>query len=438
MIRERDEYIKIRKPGILLQGAALVLGSAIAGAGISALMRNNSYAQEPGTSPTPTLPTETLTPTESPIVIPTQSEDVTPQPTESISVNGEFEPVLATKINNEGEKISDEANLSLQEYGLSWTPDGHITYFTMPDGKKRYFISAEVSTWMIETPGQKSLKEYILAHELDQSAFREVLTPTGEFDDPNDYKNGYVGLTSVVQIEKDTNPMHLVATAHCEQRAGEDGDGTFTATVALFESLDGGQSWQDRGPIIRGRNPMQPGERVSGAGQPAAIVKDGYLQILYIEWATGADQIYGARLKIDNGQLGPVENITDENGELKPIITIPDGGIYSALPSVSFNQSMGKFLAIIETAEGFVYTTSTDLVNWDQANYILRYSEHNSAPRWEHLSGGQKFITYPTFLSEDKTTDQITGASGQLYFATRPFADNSHNLTSIGLTFTDN
>ncbi|OGH11118.1 MAG: hypothetical protein A2684_01515 [Candidatus Levybacteria bacterium RIFCSPHIGHO2_01_FULL_36_15b] len=423
---ERDEYIRIPKPPrIVWQGAALFLSSVILGAGITSCVKNAESSQGPSPKPSPTLPSETLNPVESPIVIPTQSQDATAQPTEPISINGEIRPVL-----------DEESNLSLQEYGLNWTPDGHITYFTMPDGSKRYFISANVSTWMIETSGQKSLKDYILAGELNQSSIREVIVPTGNFSDSNDYKNGYVGLASVVQIEKETNPMHLIATAHCEQRINSAGSDSFSATVALFESFDGGLSWEDKGPIIRGRNQQPPGDRISGAGQPAAIIKDGYLYIQYIEWATGADQIYSAKMQIlENGTLGPIENIEDESGQLKPVLSIPNGGGYAALPSLSYNEGLGKFLAIIETGEGFAYSTSSDLENWDPEKYVLKYSDYNSAPRWQNLSAGQRFITYPTFLSENKPTDQITGIYGELYFATRAFGDNSHNLTSIDLNF---
>ena len=66
---------------------------------------------------------------------------------------------------------------------------------------------------------------------------------------------------------------------------------------------------------------------------------------------------------------------------------------------------------------------------------VYRYADHNSASRGIDLTLGQRFITYPTFLSEDQEDDHTTGENGVLYFATRVIGadDSRHNLTSVDI-----
>lgn len=385
------------------------------------------HSTEPSPSPTSTeTPNPSPAPTKQETTAPSApaSQDVTPAPSETEALEGKF-------TFDDGRE-----DLSLAEFGLKYTPDGHITYFTTPEGKKRYFITATTSTWMIETDGQKSLKDYILSKELKKEQFHEVLKPTENFES-DDFNNGYDGITKVLQVEPDTKPMHLYAIRHCEQRKSKGGADSYTATVALAESTDGGLNWTDKGPLIRGRAPVPPGETISGAGQPAAIIKDGYVHIIYIEWNTGADQLYSAKMKInDDGSLGELENLTDANGELLPVIPVPDGAGYAALPSVSFNEDLGKYVCIFETAIGFYQTTSEDLINWEEPENAYPYIEHKSRPRGEQLQEGEEFLTYPTYLSEDKPNDSITGKNGILYLATRPAGKTIHNLKSVATTIT--
>jgi hypothetical protein len=333
-------------------------------------------------------------------------------------------------------------DLSLKEFGLKWTPDGHISYFTTPESKKRYFISAADSTWMIETDGQKSLKDYILSKELTQEQFHEVLKPyesPDKFNPDGGYNNGYTGITNILQTDKN-NPMHLMGITHCEQRKHINDSGTYTASVGLVESTDSGLTWTDKGPIIKGRAPIPPGEKPSGAGQPAAIIKDGYVHIIYIEWNTGGDELYSAKMKInDDGSLGNVEDIKDNNGELKPVIPMPEGTGYAALPSLSYNEELQKYLCVFLTNLGFYETTSDDLINWGNAKMIFSFADNNSAPDGETLKSGQEYIYYPTYLSEDRKDDHTTGKSGELYYSSRligPDGDGEHNLKSVDLQLT--
>lgn len=359
-----------------------------------------------------------------------------PSPSENIPNPSESHGTLTT---NENFILGAKENLSLKEFGLQWTPDGHISYFTTPENKKRYFISAADSTWMVETNGQKSLKDYILSKELVQEQFHEVLKPYDKpenFNTNGGYNNGYTGITNVLQTDKN-NPMHLMGITHCEQREHISDSGTYTASVGLIESNDGGLTWTDKGPIIKGRAPIKPGEKPSGAGQPAAIIKDGYVNVIYIEWNTGGDQLYSAKMKInDDGTLGNVEDIKDDSGELKPVIAPPEGSGYAALPSLSYNTELKKYLCVFLTNTGFFESTSDDLINWTDGTSIFNFADNNGANEGETLSPGQEYIYYPTFLSEESSNDHTTSKNGVLYYSSRligPKGDGEHNLKSVDL-----
>jgi hypothetical protein len=403
-----QDYIKIPKVMSrrkFLTGVSLFAGSVVAGGILSRFGVLKSPLGE-GEKPHPSSPTETHKPE---------------------NTNATF------SLEKEDGKIKEE-DISLQKYGLGWTPDGHIPFFTTPQGKKRYFISANVSTWMIETDGEMPLKDYISSKKLTQDNFKMVMEPTGDFESSTDYKNGYTGITSVFQVNKDTDPNHLIGTTHYEQRASTDGADSYTASVGIVESFDGGYSWEDKGPIIKGRVHELPGERITGAGQPAAIIKDGVMHIMYVEWATGGDQIYSAKMKLNSdGSLGKLEDIVDDSGELKPVIPVPEGEGYAALPSLSYNEELKKYLCVIETASGFFETTSEDLVNWSETKPLMKYEEDKGARRGVDLKVGEQFITYPTLIDESQQDDHTTGKESVLYFATRQRGKNSHNLKAVNV-----
>ena len=112
-------------------------------------------------------------------------------------------------------KLSDMQDLSLRETlsGDNWIDDGHIPYFTTPEGTKRYFIVVGNTTVMFETNG-KTLKE--AAKEKDFKQVKDVLHPSmaGESDGIFDT---YSGITSILQLDKN-DPMHIIGIGHFERR----------------------------------------------------------------------------------------------------------------------------------------------------------------------------------------------------------------------------
>lgn len=346
------------------------------------------------------------------------------------------QPTSENQLALENVTLEERMDLSLRSEGLTFSPDGHIPYFTTPEGTRRYFIVSKNSTWMIETNGE-SLENAIRGNRL---TIKDVLDPNSQFQ--------YRGITSVLQLDSN-NPMHLIGITHQEQRVNND-PGTFTASVGEVESFDGGISWSDKGTIISGDDAIEPGTRATGAGQPDAIYNknDGYVYIMYIDWASQqqvqhGDQLYLARAKANSdGSLGQVQYLTEDNGfasfepgKLKSVIpaaSISNGG-YTALPSISFNHALNQYLCVFETNVGFFTSTSKDLVNWSSPKEIFDFAANGGRAHSNNNSTAD-FITYPSLLSDNYPTDQETGANAVLYFADRPFGTSAHELAGVTLT----
>jgi len=311
---------------------------------------------------------------------------------------------------------------------MSWTPDGPITYYTTAGGERRYLLTGgqDNATYMLETDGKQTLAQIMGSGQINKDSFKEVYGP----DINVQYRKYYAGITSVLQIDK-SNKDHLLGITHCENRATRNDSATFTATVGLAESFDGGKTWNDKEPLIQGDDVQNPGEKVSGAGQPTAIYnqKDGYVYILYIDWASGKtiqhpDEIFAARAKAnDNGSLGQIEYYTNSGfttdfkpGNLKSVIPVPNGTnlIYTALPSVSWNTELNQFVVTGEADNGFWMAQSQNLIDWSKPEIIYDFKQNGGKPH-SILKVGQKWDSYPTFLDESKSNSKITGEKGLLY-----------------------
>lgn len=443
------------------------IGIAGAGALALAIAFGLGYATDgklPGTaqaSPTPTSgeTVNTPKPSESGATpTPAQSE---PTPTAEVAVPTQTPEVIKTG----GQMVLSEEEQSFKEQMLgylSWAPDGPITYWTTAEGKRRYLLTGgqENATYMLETDGQKSLKDIMASGEINADSFKKVYGP----DQNVQYRREYAGITSVLQIDK-SNPNHLLGIAHCEERTDRNASGDYTATIGLTESFDGGLTWQDKGPLITGTDVKAPGGGgVSGAGQPTAFYNenDGYAYIMYIDWSAQGqhlDQLYMARAKAnDNGSLGQIEYYTDtgfstQKDLLKAVIPVPSGGnliskdfpsgyiyldkhydefplqdgsdlnlVYTALPHISWNIDLNEFIAEGESDTSFWTSTSSDLLNWTEPEIVYDFIKYGGKPH-SVLRPGEKWYSYPTALSENEPNSQITDETGIFYHS------SGNNLT---------
>jgi len=333
----------------------------------------------------------------------------------------------------------DTEDLSLLAYGIKWTPDNHLTYISFPNGTRRYFISGNQRTYYMDTSTSTTLAEAIKSKIPVKESFGPDINVL--------HRNGYSTIGSVLQTDK-SNPNHVIGFAQNEQqRINPDGTldyNNFTTSISLLESFDGGKTWQDFGPVIRGDDYLEPGTKISGAGHPSAIIMGDYIYIYYANWASQtkvfhADQIYLARIKIlPNGSVSNFEfykesGFSEGEYNLKPVIPADaiENGKYSALPSISYNTALRKYLAFYETDRGFAVAFSQNGINWTR-NKLIFYFTKPISQRTE----GDLWNSYPSLLS-DKTegSDQITSIEGNLYYSTGIWPNTAHQLTKKSFSF---
>jgi hypothetical protein len=398
---------------------SLALAFAIGGTAIRCSSEQERGESEPSKGPTLTL---------EPSLVPSPIDVATPIPVET--------PTATEHETKDGSVVlgTEESNLSLQPLGISWTPDGHIPYISLSNGQKRFFTVGPNKTFIIATPGL-SLQEAVEQNLLEsQRNVREVL---GRAQNP---EYNYSGITGVFQLNAE-NENHLTAVLHQEEWATETNGSGFRASVGVFESFDAGLTWTNGRTIMRGQDIAEPGERVSGAGQPGAIQVGEYLYIYHIDWSAQKviqhpDQIYLARAKVVNGTLdNNIEYYTGNgfssyNLEMQPVIPVPsniDNAVYSALPSVSWNNYLGKYLVVFETNVGFAQATSVDGLNWSESELILEFPQPQSERETTDV-----WLSYPTLVSDDnEPNDHATGKTGRLYYSKGHWNATSHNMVSV-------
>jgi hypothetical protein len=351
------------------------------------------------------------------------------------STNESSKPDLETETtNNEHIILGETREISLEPFGIGWVPDGHTPFATFPDGRKQFYLSGDSQSYVYTGTSLLALEKY------DTQAIQVAFGP----DIQVPYRNGYSAITSILQTDT-TNPDHVFALTHNEQWR-RPGDGSqFQATAGLIESFDGGKTWKDNGVFLSGRDTLPPGngERVTGVGQPCAIMTElngeKYVNMYYVEWLgqqtiQGPDQIYLARSKVNgDGSLDTPEQLTasgfvkhPDPKTLMPVLTPPQSieqSAYIALPSISFNTHLNKFLAVCETNVGFVMSTSGNGLHWSEPRLIAKFKQQHAKRKQ-----GDTWYSYPTLISPDETTDQITNQKGLLLASRGKWQETPHQL----------
>ena len=330
-------------------------------------------------------------------------------------------------------------DLSLLPYGIMWTPDSHISYISLPNGIRRYFISGNQRTYYIDVAGSQTLEEAIK----DNPILIECFGP--DINVP--HKNGYSTIASVLQTDEG-NPYHVIGIAQNEaQKVNPDGSldfANFTTSISLLESYNGGASWKDYGPVIRGDDFLEPGTRITGAGHPSAAVIDGYVYVYYVDWPTQIKVVHPAQIYLARAQVLPDGKVSNfefykDGGfslgefDLKPVI--PAGtnteSEYTSLPSVSYNESLKKYLAIYETNFGFSMAVSSNGINWSGHKTIFDFPKPQIERQFDDI-----WYSYPSLLSDgSQPNDQITDETGNLYFSKGFWPNTAHQLIRKSFSF---
>ncbi len=257
----------------------------------------------------------------------------------------------------------------------------------------------------------------------DFSQQEKVLSP--DYTSSAEGSQQYAGLTTVFEYDGKFFGLY-----HQEHWASASNHFPFTAAIGLAESEDNGHSWTKRGPVLQGPDhpfPGSDGNRPFGVGQPSGIIIGEHLYVYHTGWYKDAsDSIYLSRVPL--GQMeNPVawERYNHESGfvvnqpdQATPLISphlIGEEAHYCALPNVSFNTFLEKYLMIFETDTGFYLTTSEDGETWAPAEVAMAFPQPKS-----EVQTGEDWYSYPTFLSETnsqmETTDRgwLVFSKGQL------------------------
>jgi hypothetical protein len=221
----------------------------------------------------------------------------------------------------------------------------------------------------------------------------------------------------------------LLMIYHAENHlfSGVDYEGTpFYASIGLARSQDGGVTWQRQGEIISGHDPQQATQTAlgAGAGTPTAVELGGYIYVIFHETDVqsnvlgyaiarapiGSDGRPGSWQKYDQGSF----STAGLGGAFTPLNIVLDPSFPrdQRQPHLSFNTYLNQYLMAMVGNGGIYVLTSPDLFTWSRGIVALPApfpdaTATTSDPRnW-----------YPTLVSTNEPSDEVTGQTGYLYYA---------------------
>src|SRR5262249_2122258 len=100
-------------------------------------------------------------------------------------------------------------------------------------------------------------------------------------------------------------------------------------------------------------------------------------------------------------------------GDSAPVIQSPDppGRRFASVAGVSYNASLGRYLATFAANTGFYFASSDDGIHWSSSKQLLPLAPEDT------LHSGDSWLRYPTLLSPSAPSDRETNAAGYLYYA---------------------
>jgi hypothetical protein len=309
----------------------------------------------------------------------------------------------------------------IQTADLKYVPDGHLAKIT-ENNTVRVFLSALDKSYMLEGTSLSDLR--LVQDQSGQPLV--VLEPSG-----SEGERDYAALGSVV---KNPQTGDLIGIYHTEVRINPDASDTQATEIAVAYSQDGGRTWNKKGVILTGMNELPIGQHVSGAGQPCAIIVGDYIYVYYVDWNNETHTaIHLARSALsDNGMPGTwkkrtAAGFTTEGigGKSDPVIApsrTESLASYTALPSISYNTHLKRYLAVFEKRTGFFTATSRDGIEWTNMKEFFAFPKDTTLQK----ENGDIWYSYPTYLSDSTLSDTITGKTGYLYYSRGIFGDTHY------------
>ena len=327
-------------------------------------------------------------------------------------------------------------------HGLRFVPDGHLSVLRRKGGDHAVWWGGGTMAGGGYT---------IAATSATLRDFRPVDAPLGialpafgPIGGTTAFDADYAAPGSVVRDPAFADERHLLMFYHGENHtfAGVTHPAVpYYASIGLARSSDGGRRWTRVGKIVDGLLPHGDGPAprgALGAGTPSVVAHDGWWYLFYVDWNTSLpDAIHLARAPISGGGLPGTWSKWHDGafaepgigGVSTPVILPPapaDRSIYAAMPDVSWNTALGRFLMIYECDDAFRAASSTDLITWSTPTAFLANPAGAASRR-----SGQTWMSYPTLVSLGTDSDRVTGASGQLFHARGVWDVVEHTLWRI-------
>lgn len=315
-------------------------------------------------------------------------------------------------------KISLGKEQNFSPPGLQWVPDGHAS-MAREDDQVKLWVAAGPNSYLLQGTSLETLGQPL-----------RVLGPEGRMTN-----NGYDGYASFGSVIPRETKGKLIGFYHQEHWPNQATYFPFRASIGIVTSKDSGVTWQNKRIILEGKKPEPfPNQRVSGAGQPCAIIKGNEVYLYYIDWNDQqADAIHLARAPLDSVENPKAWQRWTEKGFAKPgeiksdpVISPakfnPDA-LYAALPGISFNTHFEKYLAVFETDLGFNLGLSEDAINWHSFRQFFPFPQRHSQRRRD-----QTWYSYPTILNPEANSDRKTNRKNWLVYGKGVWNAGAHYM----------
>jgi hypothetical protein len=344
-------------------------------------------------------------------------------------------------------------------------PNGHISFQKGPDGYRLWLPGR------LRTPSQNVNEEGGFMFDVKDWSANDLAQAQPSFMDlghtpndcdPNDFSfdRNYAAPNAVIP---GAGSHTLLTFYDAEYHVACPNGNPLLSSIGLATSTDGGVSWQTQGQVIEGLdqarksfacvtqkqlNEFNNGRNLDdGASGPSAVVREAdggiYVYLYYADRTpitAGPDSIYVARaLLATDGMPGNWQQWTSagwgalgDQTSAAPVV-VPSADAKSDLqPHVSWNTVLHRWLMVFKTKIDFEVTTSVDGVNWGEPVSLLGFDpcdQETGFPTLISSNGGacEGFgredyhdLNSSLFQSQRKASQQITGATGWLYYSSHP------------------
>ena len=339
-------------------------------------------------------------------------------------------------------------------------PNGHVSFERHDHGFRIWLpgrdpVPDQEGGFRLDAPGWSIT-------ELGSAVAVFGLGPTAPGQCPKgniDFDRNYGAINAVV---RGSNPHMLLAFYDAEfhpvcDEKGDPQPEPLLSSIGLAISTDDGVTWTKQGQVIAGLDEARLGFQAvtewqvgggqdDGASGPSVVIRDdGDDRYLYLYYADRAplhhtygddrkDSIYVARARLaTNGIPGSWQ---EWNGSgwgafgdqtvAAPIVVPPAGDVFALQPHTSRNMAVHSWLMVFKTKVDFSMATSSDGVQWSTPVSLF-----TAPPDYAEFG-------FPTLVSVDlddcsggpcpdhdqalgnHASQQITGASGYLYYSAKP------------------